>query len=827
MKTLLLIFIILSFSSCYEEPDGLNPFEKEFIPPSPTNLQLKQISDSEVRLSWNFIYEGEYQEEFQEVFQGFKIEKKTSNGSFIEIASVSPELTFFIDTGLSILDTCFYRIKAFTENKESDFSSEKSIQTVFSAPTNLQVIQISDSEAKLTWEDNSTFEDGFIIERRVNGDSISEIMVLPTDSTSFTDSGLSNNDYYFYRVQSFTNLNKSAFSIGQGIQTNFPAPTNLQITQLTDSEIRLTWQDNSLFEDGFIVERKEDSGNFTEIATVEKDSTNFIDLGLLITKFYTYRVTAVNLVNSSNFTQEQSIQTTFPAPTNLQILQISDSEVQLTWEDNTTFEDGFKIEKKTNNGNFIETANLPNDSTSLIDSGLSTSDIHLYRVRAFTLTNFSEFTQEQNIQTSFPAPTNLQITSISDSEVQLTWEDNFTFEDGFKIERKDNTSNFAEIAILSANSTSFNDLNLNTKQIYTYKITAFTNLNTSQMKTSKINFLFTGAFLLWTGNHSAKVNSIAFSSDGTKVVSGSDNALVKVWDSSNGSLLWTGNHSESVLSVTFSPDGTKVVSGGFANTVKVWDSSNGSLLWTGIHSGNVNSVAFSIDGTKVVSGSVDHLVKVWDSSNGSLLWTGNHSKTVFSVAFSYDGTKVVSGSADKLVKVWDSSNGSLLWTGIHSEYVMSVAFSPNGTQVLSGSHDTTVKVWDSSNGSLLWRENHATAVLSVAFSHDGAKVVSSGIDGLVKVWDSSNGSLLWTGNHSGNVRPVAFSPDDSQVISGNNVNTVKVWNSSNGSLLWTENHSAAVMSVAFSSDGTQVISGGYAKTVKVWQQEGEWLVIEN
>ncbi|MFZ6034064.1 MAG: PQQ-binding-like beta-propeller repeat protein [Melioribacter sp.] len=325
--------------------------------------------------------------------------------------------------------------------------------------------------------------------------------------------------------------------------------------------------------------------------------------------------------------------------------------------------------------------------------------------------------------------------------------------------------------------------------------------------------------LLWTGNHSSFVHSVAFSRDGNMVVSGSYDNTVKVWDSSTGSLLWTGNHSGYVYSVAFSPDGSKVVSGSRDNTVKVWDSSTGSLLWTGNHSHSVYSVAFSPDGSKVVSGSGDNTVKVWDSSTGSLLWTGNHSHSVYSVAFSPDGSKVVSGSYDNTVKVWDSSTGSLLWTGNHSGYVYSVAFSPDGSKVVSGSWDNTVKVWDSSNGSLLWKGNHSSGVYSVAFSPDGSKVVSGSYDNTVKVWDSSTGSLLWTGNHTGVVYSVAFSPDGSKVVSGSDDKTVKVWDSSTGSLLWTGNHTGVVYSVAFSPDGSKVVSGSWDNTVKVWTNQ--------
>jgi WD40 repeat protein len=67
--------------------------------------------------------------------------------------------------------------------------------------------------------------------------------------------------------------------------------------------------------------------------------------------------------------------------------------------------------------------------------------------------------------------------------------------------------------------------------------------------------------------------------------------------------------------VAFSPDGTRIVSGSQDHTLKVWNAQTGqeTLTLTGHHE-DVNSVAFSPDGTRIVSGSEDGTIKVWDGS---------------------------------------------------------------------------------------------------------------------------------------------------------------------------------------------------------------------
>ena len=148
-----------------------------------------------------------------------------------------------------------------------------------------------------------------------------------------------------------------------------------------------------------------------------------------------------------------------------------------------------------------------------------------------------------------------------------------------------------------------------------------------------------------------------------------------------------------VYSVSFSPDGSRIVSGSFDNTVLVWDAVSGVLEKTlEGHTDHVMSVVWH--GDKIVSGSEDKTVRVWDSQTGAeLMRLEGHTDCVDSVSSS--GTLIVSGSDDKTVRVWDSHTGAeLMRLEGHREYVSSVSFSPDGSRIVSGSWDKTVRVWD-------------------------------------------------------------------------------------------------------------------------------------
>jgi hypothetical protein len=133
----------------------------------------------------------------------------------------------------------------------------------------------------------------------------------------------------------------------------------------------------------------------------------------------------------------------------------------------------------------------------------------------------------------------------------------------------------------------------------------------------------------------------------------------------DSALLWTfEGHGDPVNAVAFSPDGRRIVSGSDDNTLRLWDAETGAAVGAPLegHGGSVRAVAFSPDGRRIVSGSWDKTLRLWDAETGAAVGAPleGHGDWVRAVAFSPDGRRIVSGSWDKTLRLWDAASGAEL-----------------------------------------------------------------------------------------------------------------------------------------------------------------------
>jgi WD40 repeat protein len=286
--------------------------------------------------------------------------------------------------------------------------------------------------------------------------------------------------------------------------------------------------------------------------------------------------------------------------------------------------------------------------------------------------------------------------------------------------------------------------------------------------------------------HQGEVWCAAFSPDGRRVVTGSEDRTARVWDVATGKELFAlRGHDRPVVRALFSPDGRRLLTvssarsgseggteGGSVKptTARLWDAATGRLIaqWQDPpkeQAGRVHfrviahAVGFSPDGGRVATSFGAYPgcpPRVHDTRTGKpLVALEGHQDPVLSVGFSPDGKRVVTASADRTARVWEADTGKLLLTLEHPRGVGRALFSPDGRRLLTVGNglectrnptadgkeeipNGTVVVREKAAGrigdaragkelvALRWPDNGTGAVFSASFSPDGRRVVTAG-----------------------------------------------------------------------------------------------------
>lgn len=256
---------------------------------------------------------------------------------------------------------------------------------------------------------------------------------------------------------------------------------------------------------------------------------------------------------------------------------------------------------------------------------------------------------------------------------------------------------------------------------------------------------FEGSDVTFFG-HVSTVTSVAFSTDGTRLVSSSQDGSIRVWNAATGEELRSIKQIHSDTSFALSPDGMRIVAGNAEYLIKQWNVETGEeLIGFKGHSDELISVSFSPDGTRLVSSGRDQSIRFWNAATAQQLWSLTFDAPTRCLAFSPDGSRLA-GRGHNTIRILEAATGSELQTIMAPSYIGdALSFSPDGTLIASVNPFNQITVWDTKTGTeLRTLKGHTDTVQSVAFSPDGMRIASGSSDNTIRLWDVFAGTELRT-----------------------------------------------------------------------------------
>ena len=361
---------------------------------------------------------------------------------------------------------------------------------------------------------------------------------------------------------------------------------------------------------------------------------------------------------------------------------------------------------------------------------------------------------------------------------------------------------------------------------------------------------------------------------GAPGVQAAQDVSARLWDASTGKLIRTiEGHNRPVTAMAFSPDGSKILTGSITQELRLWDTATGKQIQTFQIGGgrDVTALVFSADGQRFLVGGRLRMLELRDARSGELIRTFKAQHGVSAALFVSDGHKVLAaGSSGTTVTEWETATGeqtrifvekAVWWQGVNrvtltadgrtrswwnsstggsvpgefqvpaqqlgQSFQDNVAISPDakkaftwsGSLGLSATHEGRVlvahwaRLWDLEAGKVIWfSQEFPGQRAQFAFSPDGAQFLTGSHEGGARLWDATTGAAIRTlGTQKQSFQWLAFSPNGKTILAWGADKVMRLWDAQTGKRI--QSFSVPVVTcVVFSPDETRILTGG----------KGEW-----
>jgi cytochrome c len=280
--------------------------------------------------------------------------------------------------------------------------------------------------------------------------------------------------------------------------------------------------------------------------------------------------------------------------------------------------------------------------------------------------------------------------------------------------------------------------------------------------------------------HGGPVRSIAVSSDGNSVLSGSFDTAAIRWSLKTESAEQVLRfHSDAVNAVTFLKDGRMATAGADAR-IAIWTPGRQQpdQVLEG-HRAPIVSLVVSPDGAKLASASWDHTVRVWSLADGAQQVLEGHTQNVNGVAFTPDGKSLVSVGYDLELRIWPLAGGTPDVVALPSP-LNTVVIAPDG-EIATGSADGKLRFLTPIGREIDEAQVGPTPIVALAVSPDGVLIAAAGTGGAVAIIDRRARSIMQTLVGPGSpVWSVAFLPDNTTLLTGGADRIIRRWDARTG-----------------------------------------------
>lgn len=261
------------------------------------------------------------------------------------------------------------------------------------------------------------------------------------------------------------------------------------------------------------------------------------------------------------------------------------------------------------------------------------------------------------------------------------------------------------------------------------------------------------------------LNTVAITPDGGHMAVGFADGALRLYHLPDLQIQWekTAAHTDVITALAFTSDGTRLISGSFDRLVKVWKVNDGGLEQTFKgHIDGIESVAVAPDGKMIASASVDGEIGWFDlTKQQARFHLVPKNAPLHAVAFDASGQHVLSAGENGKTQIWNVSAWPfklIREISASAEPVYALAISPDGQQLAVVGRDQRVHLFDAGDGREIRQfAGHTDAIVRVAFSPDGDQLFTVSRDATLRLWDLATGNPLFSlslPTQSGSLKPL-------------------------------------------------------------------------